>query len=276
MSFWRAMARGFTLIEMAIVLVVIGLILSGGLMAVTPVLQSSRVTETNGKLDRIENALLLYGIQNTCLPCPATGSIATGAANYGAARHAAGYYTSGCATASNLCVATAGVVPWLNLGLSEEDITDAWGNRISYQLSSGTTTTCSATTPLASRNNNLQLSGGFARNSTLPSCYPYGTLAVNTAAGGAIVPGTAGQEGAAFVLVSHGPDGQGAWAAQSGIEKTESGSNDDQEDNADDATPFVQSDRIEITGQYFDDVVRWRTAPMMIQLCGINACGNPA
>jgi prepilin-type N-terminal cleavage/methylation domain-containing protein len=273
MSFWRAMTRGFTLIEMAIVLVVVGLILSGGLLAVTPVLQGSRVTETNAKLDRIEDALLLFGIQNGCLPCPATGSIATGVANYGTARHAAGYYTSGCATASNLCVATAGVVPWLNLGLSEDDITDAWGNRISYQLSSGTTTTCTASTPLASRNNNLQLSGGFARNSTLPSCYPYGTLAVNNAAGGAIVPGVAGQEGAAYVLVSHGPDGEGAWTA---TEKAESGPHNNQEANADDATPFVQNDFSDFGDVRFDDVVRWRTAPMLIQLCGTNACGNPA
>lgn len=275
MVFWRAMARGFTLIEMAIVLVVIGLILSGGLMAISPVLQGSRVTETEAKLDRIENALLLYGIQNTCLPCPATGSIATGATNYGAARHSGGYYTSGCATSAQTCVVTDGVVPWLNLGLSEEDITDAWGNRIAYQLSSGTTTACTAATPLTSRNNSIQATSGFQRSTTAPSCYPYGTIAVDNAAGTDVIAGGAA-EGAAYVLVSHGPDGHGAFAAQTGNAKTTDASLDDQEENWDDDTTFVQDDRVELSSEYFDDILRWRTAPMMIQLCGSNSCGNPA
>lgn len=64
MSFRSAMARGFTLIEMAIVLVVIGLILSGGILAVGPILQSTKTTETNARLDLIEKAILLHVIQN--------------------------------------------------------------------------------------------------------------------------------------------------------------------------------------------------------------------
>ena len=77
--------RGFTLIEIAIVLVVIGLLLSGGLLGIAPVLQSSRVTETNSKLDLIENALILYALRNSCLPCPATGNLLSSNANVGLA-----------------------------------------------------------------------------------------------------------------------------------------------------------------------------------------------
>ena len=67
---WSA-ERGFTLIEMAIVMVVIGLLLSGGILALAPVVQNSKTTDTNSRLDRVEQALLVYVIQNGCLPCPA-------------------------------------------------------------------------------------------------------------------------------------------------------------------------------------------------------------
>ena len=63
------LAVGFTLIEMSIVLVVIGLVLSGGIAAVTPIVQNTKVAETNQKLDRIEQALILHVIRNGCLPC---------------------------------------------------------------------------------------------------------------------------------------------------------------------------------------------------------------
>ncbi len=47
------LSLGFTLIEMAIVLVVVGLIVSGGIIAVAPVLQGAKVSETGGRLDRL-------------------------------------------------------------------------------------------------------------------------------------------------------------------------------------------------------------------------------
>ena len=50
----RRSKRGFSLIEMAIVLVVIGIVLSGGLLAVSPVLESSKGNETNSKLGPID------------------------------------------------------------------------------------------------------------------------------------------------------------------------------------------------------------------------------
>ncbi|MHB1207872.1 MAG: hypothetical protein ACYCZX_20070, partial [Rhodospirillaceae bacterium] len=46
------------------------------------------------------------------------------------------------------------------------------------------------------------------------------------------------------------------------------------------STTFIQTDSVDPrdtnAAAHFDDIVRFRTAPMIIQLCGANACGNPA
>jgi prepilin-type N-terminal cleavage/methylation domain-containing protein len=256
MTLRAALARGFTLIEMAIVIVVIGLVLSGGLVAVAPVLQSSKISETNEKLDRIEQALILYTIRNGCLPCPADPGLDSTAANSKAGladANAGTYYSSGCTTGT---CASPGVVPWITLGLSETDATDGWGARIDYTVSSSS---------------GLQNTNGMVR--TPPSTYPAGALMVNN------YSGTQQTLYAAYVLVSHGSDRFDAYMAQTGTRIT-SGPNSTsttQLENGNTNTTFVQDVYYSVTGSgYFDDLVRWRTAPMIIQLCGTNACGNPA
>ncbi len=262
MNWQRKFARGFTLIEMAIVMVVIGLLLSGGLVAVAPVLQNSKISETNQRLDRVEQALLLHVIRYGCLPCPADSGLASTNANAGKADIAAGtYYSSGC-QASGACAAT-GVVPWVNLGLSENDITDGFGARIDYTVAQ-----------------DLQLTNGMVR--TPPSTYPSPTTG-----NGLIVlnysnieqTGGADATRAAYVLVSHGPDRFGGYLAQSGSGPLSSASSSSatQTENNDADVTFVQDDVHSTIGStYFDDIVRWRPAPLIIQLCGTNACGNPA
>ncbi len=257
MSFARAMTRGFTLIEMAIVLVVIGLVLSGGLMAVSPILASTKVTQTNAKLDTIEKALTLYVIQNGCLPCPTDGSDTTNTEGL-AEGDTPATYANGCAdTRGGDCEVTDGtaVVPWGALGLTRDDVTDAWGGYITYVVDDEL----------------VENSTSMVR--TPPSDYPDGDLVVQTAASGAIT------SAAAYVLISHGNDRRGAWV-QAGTQMATTAGNTSQNNNAAGvcgATPCHQDMPIDVDGATkFDDVVRWRTAPMIIQLCGTNACGNPA
>lgn len=255
MSFWRAMARGFTLIEMAIVLVVIGLILSGGLLTLSPVLQGSRVSDTKSKLDAIEDALLVYSIQHNCLPCPATATTATGGANVGQALPQP-LDANGCSTGA--CTNARGVVPWVTLGLPEADATDAWGMRITYAITNG-----------------LATNGNMDRNGSDYS--PLGTLLVsdlNAPAGSAVTTA------AAYVLVSHGPDRAFAYAASTGNLQADphgSANTDPQGRNAvTSSTNFIQDDiRTVENAAYYDDIVRWRSKPVLIQKCGSGSCGNP-
>jgi prepilin-type N-terminal cleavage/methylation domain-containing protein len=258
MTWRKKLARGFTLIEMSIVLVVIGLVLSGGLLAVAPVLQSSKTSETNQRLDRIEQALLVYAIRNGCLPCPADRALATTAANsttVGRAHAGATYYANGCR--GTACSNTEGAVPWITLGLSEAEITDGFGARIEYALSP-----------------NLQNVSGLVR--TPPSSYPAGSITVQTRLAGAVTAE------AAYVLVSHGLDRSNSILAVSATAVADIYASPNQLNNrniASGITPAVQDEIFAPTGAgtaYFDDLVRFRTAPLMIQLCGSNACGNPA
>lgn len=257
---WRdTLARGFTLIEMAIVMVVIGLVLSGGLVAVAPVLQSSKISQTHQRLDRVEQALILHVIRYGCLPCPADPGLASTSSNAGVANSGGAYYKTGCSSGS--CQQVQGIVPWVNLGIAENDMTDGFGARIDYALADG-----------------LQLTNGMVR--TAPSTYPVptGPLTVENYALVEQTGGTAATR-AAYVLVSHGSDRFDAYIAQTGTRITTgpNSTSTTQLENGDGNATFVQDDFHNVSGSsYFDDIVRWRTAPMIIQLCGTNACGNPA
>ncbi|MDX2225060.1 MAG: prepilin-type N-terminal cleavage/methylation domain-containing protein [Rhodospirillaceae bacterium] len=255
-------AAGFTLIEIAIVLVVIGLLLSGGLLAISPVVQQSKVTETKAKIASVESALVAYAIANGCLPCPAQTNIALGAANAGVATDDAPY-TAGCANAACLGAGTAtvkGVVPWVNLGLSESDASDAFGNRLTYGVSLDLT-----------QANDAERVG---------STYPTGDFTVRETTGGTTVATAGAFSGAAYVVISHGPDG--ALAINSaGNQKPDQhgqGAGDPQFDNAAVGNNLAwHGPQNTVTGvDYFDDIVVYRSASSLIQACGSGSCGNPS
>lgn len=62
------------------------------------------------------------------LPCPARGTLASGVA--GAGTESINLTTGQCSPTTQL----DGVVPWVTLGLSENDALDAWQGRISYRV----------------------------------------------------------------------------------------------------------------------------------------------
>lgn len=250
------LALGFTLIEMAVVMVVIGLVLSGGLLAVSPILQSSKLSETNGRMDRIEQALILYTMRNGCLPCPAIANINSAAGATPGQAFGGAAYSTGCSAAACSTDGSQGIVPWVNLELAEADILDGFGYRIDYAITSA-----------AASPGNLQASTGMQR--TLPTTYPVGNLVVNNAGAAAVTTQ------AAYVLISHGPDHSFGYAAGTGTRAADPNGSANQTANSD-GTPFVQDNEISVSGgTHFDDIVRWRSAAMVIQLCGSNACGNP-
>jgi prepilin-type N-terminal cleavage/methylation domain-containing protein len=113
--------NGFTLIEMAMVLMIVALLLGGLLPTISSQVEQRHMTDTRKQLDEIQQALIGYAIINGKLPCPAKPSIATGSANAGMAD----------------CTLTTGVLPWATLGVTE---TDAWGRRFTYTASNTFTT----------------------------------------------------------------------------------------------------------------------------------------
>ncbi|MBI3221959.1 MAG: type II secretion system protein [Nitrosomonadales bacterium] len=104
--------RGFSLLEMAIVLTIVGLLLAGLLPTLSSQIEQQRRAETNKQLNEIRDALYGYAIINGYLPCPTTTTDLANA-NYGNA-------DATCSTNP----AAEGYLPWKTLGVAE---TDAWG-----------------------------------------------------------------------------------------------------------------------------------------------------
>ncbi|MDP2285944.1 MAG: prepilin-type N-terminal cleavage/methylation domain-containing protein, partial [Pseudohongiella sp.] len=107
---------GFTLIEMSIVLLIMGLILGGLLAALGQSTESTRRTDASTQIKLIEEALYGYAQTYGRLPCPSTHLTAGVEAPVG----------------GGACTANHGFVPSATLGLQgavnpDGLMTDPWG-----------------------------------------------------------------------------------------------------------------------------------------------------
>ena len=117
---------GFSLVELAVVMVVLGLILGGMLMPLSTQRDINNRKNTEAQLTEIYQALLGFAAINGRLPCPATATSA-GLADPN--------------VANTNCQQEHGFVPGRTLGLDgsyngNNLLTDPWNNPIRYSLSS--------------------------------------------------------------------------------------------------------------------------------------------
>lgn len=223
---------GFTLIEIAVVIVILSLLLAMIAGIATAMLGQQRREATRQRLAGVETAIALFVSQNLRLPCPANGAIAGTDANAGLEQISApGLPTfSTCAVAGAANSQAGGVVPWRTLGLSEQDVTDGWGNRLTYRVATHFITApamnmtyCdpggTKTGPEA-----LAVPGGYCDSTCTASTFPTSCtmpsevtktrgLEVRNLAGSRIMdPAAPPNTGAAYVVVSHGENGAGAYS----------------------------------------------------------------
>lgn len=109
---------GFTLVEMAVVLVIIGLLLAGLLGPLSAQIEQRRAEETRITLDEAKEALIGYTLANKFFPCPDASLVPNG--------------TEGGRNGLNECTALEGVLPWQVLGVRG---LDAWDRYIRYRVS---------------------------------------------------------------------------------------------------------------------------------------------
>lgn len=225
--------KGFTLVEMAIVLLIVGLLLGGLLPTISSQMEQQQRNETRKQIDEIKGALIGFTIANGRLPCPADPVIATGQPGAGAER------TPPC-TNSN----STGVLPWATLGVNE---TDAWGNRYTYRVSSDFADAL-GTTFGKDQNGNDCIPSPTPMNASFALC-SVGTLDVRSAASG----GTNIATNVPAVIISHGKNSAGAYTQQ-GTQLSAS-SNADELENSDGSADhnYVSHNPT----QNFDDVVVW-------------------
>src|SRR5687767_6837830 len=121
--------RGFTLVEIAVVLVIIAVFLTMGAVLFRGVAAAQKRSITASRMAAVDAAFAQYVQLNKRLPCPADGRIASGTAGAGVEVRDAG----------GLCNGTSvnqqhGVVPWTTLGITETDATDGWDRRLTYRV----------------------------------------------------------------------------------------------------------------------------------------------
>jgi prepilin-type N-terminal cleavage/methylation domain-containing protein len=180
---------GFTLAELAIVLVIVGFLLGGTMAMISSQTDQRKWNDTQSRLEAARDAILGYAIANGRIPCPAVYKDATSVGTE--VRQASGV----CGTAGNtneyyggvIAPNTYGLLPAVTIGYQPVDsqgfALDAWGNRIRYAISRVTTPV--TTSANFTNKNNLQANGV----SVLPNDLVVCASAAGTSAG---PPGSCG------------------------------------------------------------------------------------
>ena len=105
----RIRNNGFTLVEMAVVVLIMGLLIGGMLIPLSIQVENAGRQETSKTLENISEALLGFAVIHRRLPCPDT---------------------DGDGIENAPCAGTEGDVPWATLGTGQRD---AWNHRIRYR-----------------------------------------------------------------------------------------------------------------------------------------------
>ncbi len=121
----RSRSAGFTLIEMAIVLLLFGVVMSGGILGYAHMSYKMKVDETQEKFDMVFNALSTYAQRYKRLPCPSDP-------NGGGVERGGGDCFDN-SSLNALYASAQGVVPWRELGLPESAVRDGWGRFLTYK-----------------------------------------------------------------------------------------------------------------------------------------------
>jgi len=232
--------RGFTLVELSIVMVIVSLMVGMGLNVLLAQMTNSRYAETRIKQEAIKQALISFIARNNRLPCPANPALAAGDALYGAEAATPG----ACAGIASSGSVVTGIVPWMSIGLPEEMATDGFFARFTYQVVQAAT------------NLNAQTVAGMRGAISLHSASPVSMGAapagnqINDCSNGL----TNNPCAAVVMIVSHGRNSFGAHLP-SGNRVPTIGAGPDELANTDNDAQFVKRDFSDSGANAFDDVL---------------------
>jgi len=120
--------RGFSLVELSIVIAVLGVLAVMFSSNFGSFYQLSNVEQTNKRVKDIKGLLVNFVVVNKYMPCPDTDN--NGVENRTTVSTSLGNV--------DRCTASSGTIPYLDLGLSEDDIYDEWNNLLRYAVNTDT------------------------------------------------------------------------------------------------------------------------------------------
>lgn len=218
----RMSQHGFTLVEMAIVLVIVGFTLGGMLVSLSTQVDQRDYSQTRQSMEEIREALLGYALSRGYLPCPAVSS------------------TNGAEdriVATGVCTNRVGFLPWAELGVKK---TDSWNRLYRYSV-----TPAYSNSPLA-----IALSPPTARDITIQTRNAAGAL-VNLS----------NADDIPVAVISHGKNGYGGTSNDGVLLADTSANNDDEKTNNTGSGRVLVSkefgnNKTTTYGEY-DDIVVW-------------------
>jgi len=191
--------RGFTIIELSIVLVVVALLLGTFITPLSNQVDQRSYTDTQRRLEDIREALIGYAVANGRFPCPGSST------NGGWEAFAAG----GTTTNGN-CLSFSGLIPGTQLGLTSIDTQglaiDGWTsaqNRIRYAITNQTVN--GVTNPFTAAGG-MRNSGVGALGTQCSYLFVFTGSVVSTTCGSAPPSNVLSNGDAVFVLYSVGKD----------------------------------------------------------------------
>jgi prepilin-type N-terminal cleavage/methylation domain-containing protein len=222
---------GFSLVEMAVVLVITSLILGAVISMGNAQITQSRISTTKQKEEAIKTALVSFIARNNRLPCPANPALDPANPRYGREATTPGT----CDTVPTAAGVVMGVIPWITLGISDEGAQDGYYNRFTYAVT--TTATNLDINTIAGLRGNIVINNALGVQSN--DCTP---------AGGASNPCLI-----VVMLLSHGANANGAYT--SGGTQITPPTGPDESENADIDAVFVMKDFAAGDPNPFDDIL---------------------
>lgn len=142
----RLLPAGFTLVEIAVVLLIVGFLTVAGVRLLSSTQEGLRARQTRQNMDSVKAALQAYMVRAGRLPCPAVETNTPSDATYGIeATPTAGACPGTTVLSVAPDAASRGVVPWKTLGMTTETAFDGWGRQLTYAVTNTATNLTIAT-----------------------------------------------------------------------------------------------------------------------------------
>jgi hypothetical protein len=156
----------------------------GGVTLFTKKSDTDKYNITLQRIEVIEKALAEFVDTNGFLPCPAVGSYLESNTAFGTSTT---YTSPSCGSLTN----SVGMLPVRTLGIEDKYAYDGWERKFSFRIASGSGNAPDFNNPAYS--GDISIVDSAYNEQTNIDAYPYF------------------RAGAAYVIISYGPNGQGAW-----------------------------------------------------------------